>query len=287
MTVVGVPFPQATSTTTEGSANELVNGNATDGASEQIAVNIDSSTPVSPAGTDTETEAGETVQPANDAPSSDDDSAPETTSDEGDAQNPADLSDATDNSEDRVVLTAYCTDAGVAIRDSIELGMTPEQVLEIVGKPIETSASGTYWDYGRSGRTPEIQFNAVMAGGVLAPSAVADYDTDTRGCGEREIAFVDAANALALEGPLGDNTNEIPTCFDAGIRIQAFVTYGMSPEDVRRIVGKPIETSASGTYWDYSEYSSGPEVNFTAMFIANGLVPRSVADFDSDTSSCQ
>lgn len=185
------------------------------------------------------------------------------------------------------ILTPFCSDAGDRIQQSVELGMTPEQVLQIVGKPIETSVSGTYWDYGRRSSTPEVRFTGTFTSGGLGPNIVSDYDSDTSGCGNEDQNFIEAANALAVESINYDATNETPSCVDAGLRIQAFVVYGMTPEEARQIVGKPIETSVSGTYWDYGRRSSTPEIRFTATTTQQGLVPLVVSDFDSDVSGCE
>lgn len=183
-------------------------------------------------------------------------------------------------------VTPYCVEAGQRIQQSIEIGMTVQQVREIVGKPLSTSVYGTFWDYSRRSSTPEIRFQAAVTRGVLQASTVSDYDSDTSGCNNSYDALIEAANALTLETPGVDRTLETPNCRDAGIRIQAYVEFGMSPDEVRRIVGKPVETTAVGTYWDYGRRSSNPEVRFNPVSTAQGLSAGQLVDFDSDISGC-
>ena len=157
---------------------------------------------------------------------------------------------------------------------------------EIVGKPLSTSGSGTFWDYSRRSSTPEVRFQAVVTVGVLQAGTVSDYDNDTSGCNYSYDALIEAAWALASETPGVDRTSETPTCRDADIRIQAYSGFGMSPREVRGILRKPVETSAAGTFWDYGRRSSNPEVGFNPASTAQGLSAGQLVDFDSDTSGC-
>lgn len=61
--------------------------------------------------------------------------------------------------------------------------------------------------------------------------------------------MIEAANALALEPPSADRTNQVGECVESGLRILAYIEQGMTPEKVRELIGKPIEISVSGTYW--------------------------------------
>ncbi len=184
-------------------------------------------------------------------------------------------------------VTPYCLEAGQRIQQSIEIGMTVQQVREIVGKPLNTSGYGTFWDYStRSSGIPEISFQATITDGRLGPGTVSGFDSDTSRCDNRDDALIEAANALALEPQLEDRTLETPTCTDAGIRIQAYAEPGMTPGEVRSIVGKPIKTDASGTFWDYGQTSSTPEITFNPASSAEGLSADKLVDFDSDISGC-
>lgn len=219
------------------------------------------------------------------------DPQPETTDDNGETDEP--VTEEQPNSPESVTnigyynVTPYCLEAGQRIQQSIEIGMTVQQVREIVGKPLHTSGSGTFWDYStRSSGTPEIRFQATIADGRLGPGTVSGFDSDTSRCDNRDDALIEAANTLALEPQVADHTLETPTCSDAGIRIQAYAEPGMTPDEVRSIVGKPIKTDASGTFWDYGRTGSTPEIRFNPVSTAEGLLADKLVDFDSDISGC-
>lgn len=165
--------------------------------------------------------------------------------------------------------------------------MTPVEVRSLVGKPLEIDVSGTFWEYGWGGSVPEVRFSAALVDGALSPGVVSEWDTNTDSCDNDEDAFIEAAYALALEAPGSDRTDEVPLCVDAGIRIQAYVELGMTPAEVRSLVGKPVEIGLSGTLWDYGQGGSVAEVRFTNVISNGALVPGVVIEFDSRTSSCE
>jgi len=183
--------------------------------------------------------------------------------------------------------TPFCVEAGARIQSSVEIGMTPEDVRSLVGKPLEIDVSGTFWEYGRGGSVPEVRFGATLIDGALAPGVVTEWDTNINSCDNDEDAFIEAANALALEPPGADRTDVVPSCVDAGIRVQAYVELGMTPAEVRSLVGKPVEIGISGTLWDYGQGGSVPEVRFSNIINNGALAPGVVTEFDSRTSSCE
>jgi|GEM_PF-2567593 len=274
MTVVDIPFPdrpavtneaatESDATQSDGADDDIVDDSTTDDAQASNDQTEDINNPDVP--TEAETPSNETVD------SSDQEQSNEPT---------------TNTTAGFYNVTPYCVEAGQRIQQSIEIGMTVQQVREIVGKPMSTSGHGTFWDYSRRSSTPEIRFQAVLTGGDLQAGTVSDYDSDTSGCNNSYDALIEAANALALETPGIDRTLETPTCRDAGIRIQAYLEFGMSPTEVRRIVGKPIETAVAGTFWDYGRRSSNPDVRFNPVSTAQGLSAGQLVDFDSDISGC-
>jgi len=131
-----------------------------------------------------------------------------------------------------------------------------------------------------------VRFSGIVVNGSLRPGLVSDFNSDTSGC-RNDDGLIEAANALALEQINTSRTDETPNCIDAGIRIQAYIEHGMTVELARSIVGKPIETSVAGTFWDYGRRSNTPQIRFTGIVEAGALRPGVVSDFDSDISGCQ
>lgn len=183
-----------------------------------------------------------------------------------------------------------CTEAGNRIQASIEIGMSPAQVRSLVGRPLNSGVSGDRWGYGRGSFTPEIIFQAILVEGALMAGPVTGYDSDVSGCdyyqSDIDFPLIEAANSLAIQNDIPDFTTETPTCLDAGIRVSALVENGMTPEEVRKLVGKPIEISLLGTHWDYGDGTFTPELWFSAT-IENGVYKATVLrGWDGDIRGC-
>lgn len=191
-----------------------------------------------------------------------------------------------ESAPESIYMTPFCTDAAAAIRSTVELGMTPDEIYRIVGKPVEVTSSGTRWLYGWYFNAPKVEFSTRTVGGVSELNVVDGFESDAVGCDDADNAFVDAANSLAIEGNSLDNTDLIPTCMDAALRLQAFVRVGMKPEDVRRIVGRPLAVSSSGTRWEYSANFSGPIAEFSRIWVDNAFELHLVDGYSTDIGRC-
>ena len=84
-----------------------------------------------------------------------------------------------------------------------------------------------------------------------------------------------------------DLTNTTLSCVESGLRIQAYLELGMTPDEVRSLIGKPIEINGSGTNWEYGQGVFVPEVTFNPVASNGALVPDVVSTFESHTSSCE
>lgn len=164
--------------------------------------------------------------------------------------------------------------------------MTTDQVRALVGKPLVIDASGTYWDYSHNNSTPKVRFQPVFVNGAIGPGLVTEWDTQTDGRDNQYDAMIEAANALALEPPGPDRTNQVGECTESGLRILAYVEQGMTTGKVRELIGKPIEISVSGTYWEYGERYATPEVRFSPQSINGVLGPDKVREIDCETRGC-
>jgi len=162
--------------------------------------------------------------------------------------------------------------------------MNAQQVRELVGKPVHVQTGGLHWSYGDR-TSPNVFFNNDPVGFRIEPGVVQAYDGDNSRCDGDTNALVEAANALSLEGSSADRTTEVPVCIDAGIRIQAFVERGMTPEEVRALVSKPIQQSAGGINWQYDRID-GPSVTFFWETRVGVITPVSVYGWDSRVSRC-
>ena len=180
----------------------------------------------------------------------------------------------------------FCESAGQRIQNSIELGMSPEEVRTLVGKPLEIGGAGIFWRYGYGVFNPVITFNAVSENGRVVPGVVNSWDTDTRSCESDGNAFIEAANALSLESPGPDLTNFTPLCTDAGLRIQAYIELGMTAETVRTLLGKPVEINGSGNGWQYGEGVFVPHINFNAVLQDGVVVPDVVISYSGRIRGC-
>ncbi len=162
----------------------------------------------------------------------------------------------------------YCHQASERIIASVNPGMTAQQVLEAVGKPLRiTGLYGTDWAY-NTYSTPSIDFG--YSNGTI--STVEGYDADDIYCASnytRDNSLIAAANSLALNTPIADYTNEVPTCLDAATRILAYIQHGMTPAQVRQKVGKPLEINGLyGTDWQYGSYGISVDFGYSGGTIA-------------------
>jgi len=161
---------------------------------------------------------------------------------------------------DRSTSIPYCQEASDRILASVNPGMTPAQVLAAVGKPLRIDGSyGTDWYYGRYSY-PSVEFGYANQ----TSTTVEGYDANDQYCSNiyaQDNSLIANANSLIANPTRTDYTNEVPTCQDAATRILAWVSPGMTPAQVRKLVGKPVEIDGSyGTDWDYGNY--GVQVEF-------------------------
>lgn len=182
-----------------------------------------------------------------------------------------------------------CEIAGERMLSTLEIGMTELQVLASVGRPLGTGPSGNSWEYGRLG-DPSVRFQPLLVDGALVNGSVQGYDTDTSRCdyyqSEKDIPLIEAANSLALSTTQSDFTNEVPTCFDAGVRISALIQFDMTPDQVRSVVGKPVEVDGLGSHWEYGDGTFTPEIWYNST-IENGVfVATTVRGWDGDIRGC-
>ena len=176
--------------------------------------------------------------------------------------------------------TPFCQQAEARVRESVTLGMSPKEVRAVVGKPLKIFV-GTIWSYGRGVFTPEVTFTPGATIQDSIQAQVTGWDLRSNSCDNEADAFIEAANALALEGPGADHTNDVLSCLDAGLRIQAFVEVGMTEAEVLALVGKPVRIFA-GSIWDYGERPIVPDVQFTPT--TSGKL---VIGYDSNSSGCE
>jgi len=108
------------------------------------------------------------------------------------------------------------------------------------------------------------------------PSDLADEQAEDLAFVEAEdLAFVEAANSYAQIAGTVDFSEEITACDDAAIRIAGSIEQGMSLQQVRQLVGKPLEVAQDGTLWRYGyphEYTDDgyaplPHVFFTQYIL--------------------
>lgn len=182
-----------------------------------------------------------------------------------------------------------CEEAGGRIQSSVEIGMTEAQVLSVVGRPLDTGPSGDRWKYGRLG-DPSVKFQPFYLDGRLVNGPVSGYDVDPTRCNyyqaEKDVPLREAANSLLTQSSNSDFSSETPTCFDAGVRVTALVNLGMTPTEVRSLVGKPVEVSIVGTIWDYGDGTFTPEVWFGSTIENGALTPTVVQGWDGDIRGC-
>jgi len=172
---------------------------------------------------------------------------------------------------------------------------SPEDIGELIGRPLKTRTSS--WSYGRSlkntriffsGSKPRHETGAQRHRNILPeyalwattqPCDITDSDSDSH--------ILSEANRLLATGPVEDFTGKEPSCVDAGIRMQAFMKQGMSPEDVESLIGKRITTRGKDSVWIYSTNRQGtPSVYFIGDRENGVFEPHFLVGWGSDISGC-
>lgn len=158
-----------------------------------------------------------------------------------------------------------CNEASMQMQSAnFALGMSNQQIRAIAGKPRHITPNGIIWRFGDD-REPLPAVPPFGAPLYFVPTAevpqfiVEAFSLDNSLCDDTEITFVQAANSLVDSGVQASFVDEIPSCFDAGVRIAARVEQGMNIDQVLELVGRPVEVTSGGT-WRYG-FASETEPN--------------------------
>ncbi len=161
-----------------------------------------------------------------------------------------------------------CADASAQISSNgpspqVELGMSAAEIRSIVGKPRHIYEG--VWTFGYD-QPVNLVLNPLwdLIPTTTVPFAVGTtaFSGDNTGCNFNtpaesgiELKFISEANDLINIPDTESHRNEVPECKLAAKRIAAKVELGMTPDQVRDLVGKPVEITPEGLW----RYKYGPD----------------------------
>ena len=89
--------------------------------------------------------------------------------------------------------------------------------------------------------------------------------------------IVAPAPVVPTIAPNIDNSSTVPDCVTAGERIAQYVEVGMSQQNVRRLVGKPVKSQ--GSRWGWARGA----ISYPGVQFRSGVV----STYGADTSACK
>lgn len=136
------------------------------------------------------------------------------------------------------------------ISPQVELGMSPADIRAIVGKPRHIFEQVWTFGYDTPVNLPINPLWDLMPSTTVVQFGTTGFSGDNTVCDGSENQFIVDANALISSPAPGSYRNDVPDCVTAAKRIAAKVELGMSRDDVRDLVGKPVEIAVNGL-WRY------------------------------------
>jgi len=140
------------------------------------------------------------------------------------------------------------------ISPQLELGMSATEVREIVGKPRHIFQGIWTFGFDIGVNIPSDPLWDLVPTATVVSFGTTAWSADNTLCDETEAQFISDANLLISPGTSFGHTFEVPICSTAAKRIAARVELGMTREQVRDAVGKPVEITANGLW----RYKVGP-----------------------------
>jgi len=188
------------------------------------------------------------------------------------------ISDETQN-------TVHLADRKIAIEDFGNL----------IGRPV--SVNHKSWLYGGAATGTRVHLfgKPKERNGVIASYEAAElinvFNSIVKPCDDSRAdvdGFVVAqANERLLTGPVEDFTGKSVSCTEAGIRIQSFVKYGMSIEEVEALVGKKLHSNSTDFRWRFSDTTLGtPSLYFVGEKVDGAFRNQYLAAWKSDIRGC-